>query len=407
MTEPRTRSRRVIGVLLAAVIGLGVLGSLAGCDLIRRAVVGTEEEAAEGPFYTPPTPMPSGNPGDIVRSEPIESAPEGVSAYRVIYHSEDLNGQDVLVSGVVAVPDGTPPEGGRTVVAWAHPTTGAAARCAPSVGVDPFSLIEGFGQFIDRGYAVVATDYAGMGMPGVDSYLIGGTEGRNVLDSVRAAQQLDIGASDRVALWGHSQGGQAVLFAAQLADSYAPELDVETVAVAAPAVNLGELLKSDIEDISGVTIGSYAFSAFSTVYAGEPGVDLTTILAPGAIQILPQMNALCLIGQNKELHAIGEPYIGGGFLIADPTVVEPWAGLLQQNTPGDVKLDMPLFVAQGTADKLVEPAHTEAFAAAQQALGTEVTSVLIPDATHGTVALEALIELLPWMKIRAPAALTP
>jgi len=41
-------------------------------------------------------------------------------------------------------------------------------------------------------------------------YLIGESEGRAVLDSVRTARDLpDAGASHRFAVWGHSQGGPA------------------------------------------------------------------------------------------------------------------------------------------------------------------------------------------------------
>ncbi|KIC56968.1 lipase family protein [Microbacterium hominis] len=64
---------------------------------------------------------------------------------------------------------------------------------------------------LDRGYAIAATDYVGMGTAGPDSYLVGDTGGNAVLDAVRAAQHIeDVHASDRVVLWGHSQGGQFV-----------------------------------------------------------------------------------------------------------------------------------------------------------------------------------------------------
>lgn len=393
------RRRRIIGAALAAVLAGG---TLAGCDWPRRLVVGAEEEIDEAPFYAAPTPMPTGAPGDVLRSERIESAADGVSAYRVVYHSTDLNGEDLLVSGIVAVPDGTPPAGGRTVIAWGHPTTGIARKCAPSVGLDPFSTIEGFDAFIERGYAVVATDYSGMGMAGEGAYLIGSTEGRNVLDAVRAARNLDIGASDRVALWGHSQGGQAVLFAGEIAEDYAPELDVQAIAVAAPAVDLGELLDADIDDISGVTISAYAFATFASVYASTPGVDLASILVPEAIPLIPQMAELCLLGQNAQLHEIGAPFTDGRFLIADPSTTEPWASLLEENTPGGSRFDVPLYVAQGATDELVRPELTAKFVAAQQALGTDVTSQVVPDTGHGLVALRALPDILMWVLDHAP-----
>ena len=396
-----TRIRRAVG---AALVGILAIGALTACDWPRRLFAGGVEEIFETSFYLSPTPAPSGQPGEILRSQPIESAPDGVDAYRVVYHSTDLNGKDILVSGVVAVPEGPAPEGGRTVVAWGHPTTGIAPRCAPSVGIDPFDLIEGFSELIARGYAVAYTDYSGMGMAGESAYLIGSTEGRNVLDSVRAARQLDIGASDRVALWGHSQGGQAVLFAAQLAADYAPELDVEAVAVAAPAVDLGGLLDADIDDISGVTISAYAFDVFVDVYGSTPGVSLETILVPAAVDVVPRMAQLCLLGQNAALHELGAPFIDGAFLIADPATTEPWASLLKENTPGGVRLDMPLFVAQGASDTLVRPELTARFVAEQQGLGTDVTSIVIADTGHGLVALRALPELLPWLDAHAPAA---
>jgi pimeloyl-ACP methyl ester carboxylesterase len=153
---------------------------------------------------------------------------------------------------------------GRTVLSWGHPTTGTAADCAPSRGFDPYALIEGMRLLLDRGYTIAATDYVGMGTDGPDSYLVGDTGGNAVLDAVRAARTSPAAhASTDVVLWGHSQGGQAVLFAAQRAPQYAPELDIEAVAVAAPAADLTALLSDHIDDISGVTIGSYTFAAYA------------------------------------------------------------------------------------------------------------------------------------------------
>ena len=67
----------------------------------------------------------------------------------------------------------------------------------------------------------------GLGTPGVHPYLVGESEGRVVLDSIRAARSLlPDQTSDTTAIFGHSQGGHAVLFAAELAPTYAPELRV-------------------------------------------------------------------------------------------------------------------------------------------------------------------------------------
>ena len=199
---------------------------LAACSAStdRRLVEGFIEEG-DTSFYTPPNPTPAGTPGEIVRTERLLSAPDGTNAWRVLYHTTDVMGADIIVSGVVIAPDDAAPAGGRTVVGWGHPTTGAAAKCAPSNGVDPFDLIEGMRPLLAAGYVISYADYPGLGVEGQSSYLIGTSEGNSVLDAVRAARNIpETGAGSDVLLWGHSQGGQAVLFAGQDAKSYAPEL---------------------------------------------------------------------------------------------------------------------------------------------------------------------------------------
>ncbi|MEF2975894.1 alpha/beta fold hydrolase [Subtercola sp. YIM 133946] len=286
-----------------------------------------------------------------------------------------------------------------------HPTTGVAADCAPSLNVDPASLvgvidpfgIEGLDRLLAAGYVVAATDYPGLGAPGPDSYLIGTTEGNSVLDAARAARQIaGAGAGSRLLLWGHSQGGHAALFAAQDARSYAPELNLLGVAVAAPATELGALLKADIGDVSGVTIGAYAFQAYANVYGPTtPGATLLSILTPAGAAATPAMNDLCLLAQNSRLHEIATPLIGQ-YLAADPTTVEPWASLLAANTPGATAMPVPLYVAQGDTDTLVRPGDTADFARDQCALGAQVTYVSVAATGHGLVAFRAMDTVLPW-----------
>jgi hypothetical protein len=372
-----------------------VLLACSGCGTVRQLAEGAVAEAHEGPFYAVPDPVPAGRPGEVLRSEPLPDAPAGAVAWRVLYHSTDVHGSDVVVSGTVIAPAAPAPPGGRPVVSWGHPTTGSAPRCAPSSGVDPFWLIEGLPDLLHAGYVVAATDYPGMGAPGPDSYLIGPSEGRSTLDAARAARALPAGANDQLLLWGHSQGGHAALFAAQEAATYAPDLRLLAVATAAPATDLVALLDADIGDVSGVTIGAYAFAAYADVYRDVPGATLDRILTPAGATATPAMAQLCLIGQNGELHRAATPLIGH-YLGGDPGAVEPWATLLRQNTPGPGRLPVPLLVAQGDADTLVEPAITWRFADQQCAAGTPVTRVPVAGADHGDIAVKAVPTLLTW-----------
>src|SRR5690349_21540446 len=129
-----------------------------------------------------------GEPGSIIRIEPMRGAPMGASAFRVLYRSRDQNRDAIAVSGVIVVPRGNAPRGGRPVVAWAHGTTGIARKCAPSLRPSIYQTIHGLRDLLARGYVVTATDYPGLGTVGPHPYLIGVSEGRAVLDSVRAAR---------------------------------------------------------------------------------------------------------------------------------------------------------------------------------------------------------------------------
>ncbi len=127
-----------------------------------------------------------------------------------------------------------PPAGGYRVVSWAHGTTGIADECAPSLG-GPLTVWAA-NDLLDRGYVVTATDYEGLGTPGRHPYIVGESEARGVIDSVRAARALlgsDVVSAD-YAVWGHSQGGHATMFVLHIADTWAPELHLEGVVAGAP-----------------------------------------------------------------------------------------------------------------------------------------------------------------------------
>lgn len=393
----RPRRRRRALIVIGAVLAVALV--LVAAEVARRTIAEQDDVRTDPAFYAVPAPLPAGEPGEIIRIEPIESAPVGTSAWRVIYHSRDLEGADIPVSGIVIVPDTPAPDRGRAIVSWAHPTTGAAPQCAPSLGMDPFEYIEGMHELLAEGYAIAATDYPGLGVDGASSYLLGIPESNSVLDIVRAARRIDeADVSDRVVLWGHSQGGQAALFAAERASEYAPELELEGVAVAAPAANLNALMTDDIVNLSGVTIASFAVPAYEAAYAERYGsAEITDILTPAGRKATPEMAALCLLTQNEEIHAIADPLVGG-YVTSDPATTEPWRTMLQENSAGGSPLSVPVFVGQGEADALVLPSATEGYVDLLCSQDADVTFHRYPDdVTHGLAAYAALPDLLLWL----------
>ena len=158
--------------------------------------------SAQSAFYRAADDEIVGSPGTIIRQEPMPFPPAGASALRVLYRSTGINGEPIAVSGVVIVPPGPAPAEGRRIVAWAHPTTGVVPHCAPSLALFVYQQMQGLRPLIERGYAVAATDYPGLGTPEPHPYLIGESEGRAVLDSVRAARSLPgMGGGHEFAVW--------------------------------------------------------------------------------------------------------------------------------------------------------------------------------------------------------------
>jgi hypothetical protein len=180
---------------------------------------------------------------------------------------------------------------------WIIPTTGfigtvvgIARRCAPSLRPTVFRTMHGLRELLARGYVVTATDYPGLGTTGPHPYLVGVSEGRAVLDSVRAARNFrNAAAGERYALWGHSQGGHAVLFAGEISERYAPELKLAGIAAAAPATELGPLIKMDLPSITGKILGAYALKAWSEVF----GLSLADIVLQRSMLVFDRVAEFC------------------------------------------------------------------------------------------------------------------
>jgi acetyl esterase/lipase len=337
--------------------------------------------------------------GALISMTALPGAPDGASAYRVLYTSTDLSGDLVPVSGVVIVPRGPVPPGGRPIVAWAHPTTGIVCRCAPSLARAFFASVQGLKAMLAHGYIVAATDYPGLGTPEVHPYLVGISEGRAVLDSVRAAQQIPgADASHVFAVWGHSQGGHAALYAGLLAKQYAPELRLDGVAVAAPATDLVTLMTDDLGTGGGNNITAMTLWSWSRIY----NVPISQVLTPEAASTVDRLASEC-IERWFDIFIRRSPTVAlkKSFLrVHDLAAIEPWHQLLVQNTPGALPPGVPVFVAQGSSDRLVQPAVTAAYVHALCRDGSKVEFDLLPGVGHAFIARDSANAAIAWITAR-------
>jgi acetyl esterase/lipase len=370
------------------------------------ALAGTDAATAQTDFYRASPTKAAGAPGTLVRQELIDGAPLGATTYRVLYRSTGLDGKPILVSGVVIVPPGDPPPGGRPIVAWAHPTSGVVPRCAPSLAIFLFEQIQGLRSFVRQGYVVAATDYPGLGTAGPHPYLVGTSEARAVLDSVRVAGSLPgAGGGNKFVVWGHSQGGHAVLFTAIIAKTYAPELNLLGVAAAAPATDLTTLMNEDIDSIGGKNITAMTLWSWQRVFDAK----MDEVVDPRAIPAIDQLAEECIEGPfDLRRRRLTEQPLEQYFLTRKhPSDVEPWRTLLTENSPGALPPEIPVFLAQGTDDVIIHPDVTKAYAAKLCKAGSKVHMLSMPNIGHGRAAQASTEAMLEWTSDRFAGALAP
>ena len=298
--------------------------------------------------------------GVLLSSSPLAGAPAGSSAYRIRYQSRAVGGERNEVTGVIIVPNGRAPRGGRDVVAWAHGTSGVAESCAPSQSKDLFGSIAGLSDMLDAGYAVVATDYAGLGTPGPHPYLVGDGSAYSVLDSVRAAREFGRGSiGNRYVVWGESQGGHAALWTGQFARNYAPELQLAGVAAAAPPTDLKENLTGGTNPLIKALLTAYTSVSWSQTY----GIPLSTILKPVGQDLAQRLARNCASTDPVALKTkIGLFRFARTLAKVDLSKSPKWAAQLRRNSVSANGFSVPVFIAQGSADPIVGPGVTLNFA---------------------------------------------
>ena len=362
--------------------------------------------SAQSAFYLASRAELAGRPGTLIRAEPMQGAPDNAAAYRILYRSTGLHNEPIAVSGIVVVPEGPIPTGGRPIVAWAHPTTGVVPRCAPSLALFVFQQIQGLRNMVERGYVVSATDYPGLGTPGPHPYLVGISEGRAVLNSVRAARELPgAGGGRRFAVWGHSQGGQASLYTGILAKTYAPELNLVGVAAAAPATELATLMADDLNTNGGRNLAAMTLWSWARVF----NAPMERVVQAPAIPVVNRLAEECLesiydfIVRQRTARGLEQAFLS----VPNPVAIEPWRSLAASNTPGVLPGAPPVFLSQGADDKLVLPDVTKNYARLLCRGGSKVRMVVLPGVNHGVIARDSAGMAVDWMAGRFAGADLP
>jgi hypothetical protein len=351
----RPGGRSVAVLLGAAALLSGLLpaasASAASATTSRAAQSAILPAPSGDAFYVPPNPLPPGSPGDVIWYRSSPSPVAGANAWQILYRSTTALGAPTAVSGTVIVPT-APYSGTRPVVAYAAGTQGWGPQCAPSKEIVAGDFDEEFAvnNLLAKGWAVVVTDYPGLGTPGPEDYNVGIPEGYAVLDSLRAALRLPpagLSATAPVGVEGYSQGGGAAGWAAQLHHSYAPDLNLKGVAMGGTPANL----QAVAANINGTAF--FAFLAGSAIGFGTayPSLNLDSYLNAAGKAAFAQLNTMCQVQGllTFALKKIQDYTVGGVNPINDPR----WEAVLDENDLGAMKPDVPLLETHGLLDEVI------------------------------------------------------
>ena len=342
-------------------------------------------------------------PGTIVDAEPMTLAPNlnaVATGKRITYRSTDPSGNSILVSGAVLTPRpqilrAHPENAGRTV-AWGHGTMGLADQCAPSrtdhldlPDFDDYSATAA--GYLNEGWTVAATDYPGLGTPGLHPYVVGESEGRSIIDSVRAARRLNPDLSAKWVVSGHSQGGQAAIFAGELADTYGAGLQLRGTVALAPASNLDVVTPA----LAGTPLQGYLVMAIYGLAALDPSTDPEAILAQPALDRAGVLDTGCF----GEVHAAfadltADELLVGGQLSA--ALVAKFAA----NNPGQVAGDSPVLLVQGTDDDTIPADLTQYLHSQLCAFEQPVELMEYPGAGHVDVLATSQSDVIDYIADR-------
>jgi len=336
-------------------------------------------------FYDTPRPLPPGKAGELIRAESARqySLPFELSAWRILYHSRTAKGEDVAVSAVVVVPDGKPPGGGWPTIAWAHDFRGATRQCAPSLmknlGVGPL-----LAMYANLGYAVVVTDYAGLGADSGTPVVDMRSNALDVIYSVAAARAAVKEIGPKWIAIGTFQGAMA---AVGVAESEVSDPNY-----------LGSIATSGLSDAAdayrrfAVRSSNRMLVLASTVATLYPGFLVSDVLNDKANATYPRVTQVC--GDESDPGFTNDMLKSGW---ENNSLVKEF---LRANTPGQNAGHGPLLVISGETDSAIPADMTGKTVARMCKQGDRVVFLKYPNLDASGVMGASAADQISWIKAR-------
>ncbi|RAY11035.1 lipase [Actinomadura craniellae] len=367
----RPRSGTVLAPVAAALL---LLGTAAPASAAPAAPAAPAAAPAPDDFYVPPSPLPAGAPGDVIRARRSDAgtptATRLADAWQVMYLSTNATGQRMATTGTVLVPKGVD----RTkapIIGFGPGTQGPAFRCAPSKMIESSAFYDqsALNDLLTKGYAVTVPDYEGYRQQPKSTYVVGRSMGPAMLDLVRAAQRMpdtSLAPGAKVVFRGYSQGGGAALWAGELQPAYAPELNLVGVSAGGVPADLVQV-SLPLEGKAGFGVLAYALKGLDNAY---PELKLDTFLNDAGRAMYSRMESgeclleLLLGYQGKRIQ---------DYMTRSPVLDPPWLARIAENKLGATPPKVPVFQYHADQDELVAFPQAQALRTTYCAAGVQLT----------------------------------
>lgn len=348
---------------------------------------------------TYPGPIPA--PGTLIRQVPLDRSvtlPAAGRAYRILYATRDIRNRPAVSTAAVFLPKSPPPPGGYPVLAWAHGTVGLGDDCTPSAQPRIARDTRYLGHWLEKGYAIVATDYAGLGTPGLMSYLNGKAEAHAIVDSVIAAHQMGLPLARKWAIIGQSQGAGAALAGARDANrlSAGRALDYRGVVATGTPANIEQVIA--LAGPLPATLPPSLTAYVSYVWAGfsdaRPDLRPLAVLTPEGRRIIALARTTCYqslkpLVRGKSLRDI--------FSAPVSSIPGARAALAEYMGTPYSGFDRPIFLGQGLRDVDVPAPSALSLYAQMRAAGQPVELHVYPDQDHSGTVIASMRDSTPFL----------
>ncbi|GAA4397686.1 prolyl oligopeptidase family serine peptidase [Tsukamurella soli] len=384
---------------------VGVVVASATVLAVAPAAAAPDWSALNATHYSGSVPAEGGM---LVQSAPLASSlsvPGAGRAYRILYSTTNQHDAPAVSTAAVFVPKGRPPAGGWPVIAWAHGTVGLGDDCAPSANPRSERDKEYLSHWLDLGYVIVATDYAGLGTPGLMSYLDSVPTAHYVVDSVVAVHKLPALQAELNKKWaivGQSQGGGAAVNSAAHATAFSAGSGLDYRGVIATGTPYG--LETMIDEagpdttlpaVTPPVANAYAAYILAGFSEANPQIDVASALTPVGKQAAKEAATMCLHPLTDALARYKPTEFFAKKLGDVPGLPQAMAAYMGTPTSG---YDRPVFLGVGLEDTDVPPQCSEALAKAMKANGVDVQLHEYPKADHSGAVIASMRDSTPFLQ---------